>query len=58
MYKDIKTYIQTCDICQCRGNEIERQTLGHLKLKHLSIELELTLKNLYQLQKKAKDTLL
>ena len=27
MYKDIKTYIQICDICQRRGNEIRRQTL-------------------------------
>ena len=33
MYEDIKSYIQTCDICQRRGNEIRRQTLRPLEVK-------------------------
>ena len=34
IYKDIKKYIQTCDICQRRGHEVKRQTLQLLKVKY------------------------
>src|ERR1041384_3460121 len=34
MYNDIKNYIQTCDICQRRGHEIQRQDLTPLEVKY------------------------
>jgi hypothetical protein len=34
MYKDIEEYIKTCDICQRRGHEVQRQNLQPLEVKY------------------------
>ena len=44
MYNDIKNYIQTCDICQRRGHEIQQQDLTPLEIKYPFHRVEIDIK--------------
>ena len=46
MYKDIKKYIQTCDICQRRGHEVKHQTLRPLEVKYPLHRVRIDIKEL------------